>query len=515
MKSIANWRIQTGATIGFIEQLLGSNTISGAFFTQAKLRSFNILALALILLWSLSPLGSQASLRVVSVVDVYPSNTSTLTAMNTFAEYAFGFSEGLGEAVTLVRSPFTAAIMSANILKNRNQDLWGNIRLPSIESLTSDGNTDWVNISDPTNVQYPSLVGVPVTSLPTVGNTTFALSGSYLNVTCGVLELQSNFTDFTGANAPKPGGNTDCTWEAFTALQQLQLALSIPCKPVQINNGTRDARKLIWESSNQDYTFTHAECELYTTYVEVNMECAGSSCLPTSVKRSPQPPGNLTWTVFDFESGMISVSGFLQLFTGMFPGATVSGGEIPTVAYLVNPYNAIAPGNTNTPYSVGKTLFETRLAQMLNTQLVLGISPPDVVGGFNSTLQIYNGGNGTNIIATTSIQQRVMHCNRAWLVILALASLTLIVAAFIPAILRHITLVPDVLGTLSLGMLNNQTHTLVGNSAWNGWERAGKMRNVKVRLGDIRPGSDIGQIGLGGPLDTTVVSEVRAGRLYR
>jgi hypothetical protein len=34
MKSIATWRIQRGTTVGFVEQLLGSNSISGVLVTQ-------------------------------------------------------------------------------------------------------------------------------------------------------------------------------------------------------------------------------------------------------------------------------------------------------------------------------------------------------------------------------------------------------------------------------------------------------------------------------------------------
>lgn len=363
MKSVATWRIQSGTTVGLVEQLVGSNTISGALVTQAKLQAFNPLGFFIVVLWCLSPLGSQASLRVVSVVRNYPSNVTTLTAMDTFSEYMYGNAEGLSEAITKVSSPFIAAMMSASLLKNRNQDLWGNIRLPSIERLSDDENTNLINIANPADIEYPSLVGIPLTTLPFVGNTTFALSGSYLNITCGILALQSDFTNFTSSNAPNPGKNTDCSWITKTA-DMLQIAISQPCNVTQINNGTREARKLIWESDDsiEGDRVTHTECELHTTYVDVNMLCVGSTCSPLWVQRPPKPPRDRKWTVFDFGGGWLDTSGFLSLFMETFSEAGLSGGLQPTVSYFVDPYNAITSTNTTDVYDVGKTTFEMRLA---------------------------------------------------------------------------------------------------------------------------------------------------------
>lgn len=88
MKSIASWRLQTSrrATIGLVQQFLGSQTISGAFLTQIRLRARNAFAIFTVLLWCLSPLGSQASLRVISVVDTYSISQMHLATMNTFTE---------------------------------------------------------------------------------------------------------------------------------------------------------------------------------------------------------------------------------------------------------------------------------------------------------------------------------------------------------------------------------------------------------------------------------------------
>jgi hypothetical protein len=522
MRAIAAWKIQNGTTVGLIEQLLGSNNITGALTTQIQLRALNALGIFIVVLWCLSPVGSQASLRVVSVVPSYPHSTTPLTAMDTFAEYIYGGPNGYSEASTKVRSPFTASLLSASLLKTRNQDLWENIRLPSIEGLSNDGNPSWVNISFGAEVQYPSLVGVPVRNIPSSNaiNATFILSGSYLNVTCGILEPQADFTNFTASNVTAPGGKTDCAWYS-SQIGQLQIAISESCGVEPELNGTvRDARKFIWESGSQNgilgSNITHAECELYTTYVDVNMLCVGNTCSPTAVRRNPQPPRDRNFTVFDFGEGLYDTNGFATLFTNMFPGSSISGGN-PTIFYCVDPYHAITSQNFTDIYDIGKPNFEMCLAQMLNTQLVLGIDTPSVTGNFNPPS---NTSFGTplktmDIIGTSNTEQDIVRCNRGWLAVLLLSSITLFVVGFIAAVLRLVTLVRDVLGTLSFAMLENRCQNLEGSSAWTGAERAMRMRDVKVILGDVHPESEVGQIALAAPGEGTAVSMVQRGRMYK
>ena len=67
MKAIAAWKIERGADIATLERLLGSRAIGSALITAFQMKSINVLGLALILLWSLSPLGGQASLRTPSL----------------------------------------------------------------------------------------------------------------------------------------------------------------------------------------------------------------------------------------------------------------------------------------------------------------------------------------------------------------------------------------------------------------------------------------------------------------
>ena len=67
MYQIARWKLEKGATMGTLEQLMGSRTIGSTVLTQIQLRTFNVLAVLLVLVWAFSPLGGQSLLRMLDL----------------------------------------------------------------------------------------------------------------------------------------------------------------------------------------------------------------------------------------------------------------------------------------------------------------------------------------------------------------------------------------------------------------------------------------------------------------
>ncbi|RAK98888.1 uncharacterized protein BO80DRAFT_426992 [Aspergillus ibericus CBS 121593] len=528
MKSIASWRIQTrrGATVGLLEQCLGSQTISGALLTQIRLGMLNVFAVLTIVLWCLSPLGSQASLRVISIVASYPSSPINLTTMNTFTAYGYGYAEGRSEAVTAVADPVIASIMAASLLGTRNQDLWGNVRFPAIEKNT---NSEWMDILQTNNLSYASLVGTPVNNMASSGNTSFTLPGSYLSVSCSKFGIsnETKFINYTSSDAPTPNNGVDCTWASSKGGTQYQIAISKPCSGVSASmaSGTRPARKLIWESQveytsgdNEDAGWTLAECDLTTTYVDANVSCTGSTsgsssastCNLSSVRRSPTPQYNHNWTVFDFDN--VAAQSVLTLLTGLFPYSQLSGGYQPIVAYLADPYHAVIGTTLMPTYTVGREVFEIRLAQLLNPVLYIGIGAPAFTGSYNASLSPW-AASTLKIGANATIQQDVVQCSRAWLGVLILASVTIFMCAIVGAVLRFITLMPDVLGSISVAFLHNRTTDVPGSSTWSSDEWAKNTRDKTLYLGDVEPGAEVGCIALATSAEDVDVHPVK-GRYY-
>lgn len=523
MKSIASWRLQTsrGATIGLVQQCLGSQTISGAFLTQIRLRVLNVFAIFTILLWCLSPLGSQASLRVISVVDTYSNSPMHLASMNTFTEYHYGFAEGVSEAVTTVANPVIASISAASLLGTRNQDLWGNIRFPMVENLDNTSN-GWMGVPQNNNLTYASLVGTPVANLPRLGNTSFTLPGSYLAISCSVFgsSNQTAFINYTSPDTPPPNNGADCSWTSSMGGTQYQIAISVPCDTFNtpMASGTRNARTLVWESyiygDSESIPWTRAECDLTTTYVDANVTCTASSsgsssasiCNLSSARRSLTPQFNSNWTVLDIAGGPFDAGEVLNLLTGLFPYAQVSGGLQPVLTYFTNPYHAVGSYGAPT-YTAGQKVFETRLAQLLNPILYIGIDSSQFTGSFEADES------ALNLTGITTLKQEVIRCNLPWLVVLIFASLTISICALIGAYLRIITLTPDILGSISLALLHNKTKGIEGSSTWSSDEWARNLRESKLYLGDVEPGAEVGRIALATSLQDLHVGLIK-GRTY-
>ncbi|KKA24995.1 hypothetical protein T310_0976 [Rasamsonia emersonii CBS 393.64] len=430
MRSLATWRIQRGATVKFVEQLMGSYSISGAVFTQLFLHAFDLVGLAIVLIWVLSPLGSQASLRVISPDTVYLTNNTALTAIDTFSRYPDAGVDSIDWSYIPLRAIFSAGLMSVKLLQTRNQDIWGNIRIPYLghDAVMSD---DWTVFANTSNVTYSSLVGVPIFTIPQEGNTTFTMSTSYLDPSCSVFDLRpaldnatnDGFTNYSSPDAPRPPGRTDCSWDTASGYL-VSVAGSRPCQTLVFNSTTgRDARVLVLESL-MDYVpqyISHMECQLFTTRTGV---------------------------------------------------------------------------------------FELRLAQLLNTQFLSALSPNNTIGFFEPADQ-YSNWRMVNVTAQTTTSRSVVRCNHAWLAALIIASAACFVAAVAGAAARLATLVPDVLGTLSLAMLDNRCGDIaVGGSTLDGATKAALLKNVRVRLGDVRPQEEVGLIALAGPLGSETSTKV-------
>ena len=65
MHTIALWGLELGERMKVLGQLLGSTSVFDTVVTQLKFRNIGFIGAGLIILWALSPIGGQASLRVL------------------------------------------------------------------------------------------------------------------------------------------------------------------------------------------------------------------------------------------------------------------------------------------------------------------------------------------------------------------------------------------------------------------------------------------------------------------
>ncbi|CAG8977001.1 hypothetical protein HYALB_00012853 [Hymenoscyphus albidus] len=483
MRTIATFLIQSGSSIGVLEQLLGSRTISGALFTQIRLRAMDSVALVIIILWCLSPLGSQAALRVVYIAPQFHTNRTSPTAMNTFAGYEYSYAAGIVS------------------------DLWGNVRLPSLEALNYNG-TSWLNIRDKP-VEYTSLVGVPVGPLPTLpqANTTYNLTNSYLKGSCDrfdALPAEYHLINYTSEPPPIPPNqfNKTCGWVS-SFITPLQIGLTVPCA-YNPNEKDFDTRHLTWETLNNVESATIAECHLSTTTIELSLTCSHSKCEPTAIRSSPNPEiGHKT--VLDL---VPHPEILLQLLAEAFPRSSLSGGQNPIISYFLNPSDAIVSTNHTALHLIGRSNFELRLTQILNTVLMLGIGRNSVTSSFDTFLSSPISVPNSTVPADVVTKRYIVRCDRAWLSVLIVASFFTALVVAGAMVLQFFTLAPDILGTVGLAMLDREDNFESGvaggvggagrfrRTAWDGNDWTRTRREMIVRLADVKPGEQVGRIGL-------------------
>ncbi|KAI1304465.1 hypothetical protein F5Y03DRAFT_170339 [Xylaria venustula] len=553
LKSIATWKLQRGTTIGRVEQLLGSHTIVGSIVTQIELRTFGLVAIIIVVLWSLSPLGSQAALRIAHVETKIVESQHTIKMLNPDSIYVTGeYSSDLQGSLPM--SLFSNALVSSTVLEGKTQDAWGGLRIPMIEVFDNYTNGDWISLSpNGSETVFSSIIGVPHNSTFPVGMTTFTVNTSYMTLDCPVFETrpESQWTNFTDAHSAPRLENKINTWypkwvtflgDSLVAPNGIRLAVStclIGCEvaltPEEIQK-PREARRLVWESPYLNGT-DHVDCTIHTTYVDVNYTCSSpSQCDATGVRLSHSLPQPSTFSNFNFphlnktdpwlkrnftsfDRGSVGDAiGLLELLTSSFT-LHDSGTMFPVMGYMISPKD---PYTTDSPYdwkgmaSLGRKTFETRLTQIINTQYLAGIAPRTTIG-VDPLLAPKDEQEPTLLktIATTGVGESFFVCDKGWFSAVFIISVIVLATAAVGAVLRRLTLVPDVLGTLSVATLDNRCERLpTKGTMLSGLERARYMKGVGIRLGDVEPSQPVGRIALVAPLQDVPAGIVESWREY-
>lgn len=116
-------RVERGERLGVLDQLQGSTSFAGTLITAAPTRGVGFVTVILIAIWSLSPLGGQASLHsfyylpnMTETATIFPylsiNNTNLIPAL-----------PGVVNDVQQSNTMFITAIMNPEHIKNSSMDL--------------------------------------------------------------------------------------------------------------------------------------------------------------------------------------------------------------------------------------------------------------------------------------------------------------------------------------------------------------------------------------------------------
>ena len=500
-KSVAQWRLEKGVAVGYLDQLVGSTSMISTFSTQYKLRAFNILALALVTLWTLSPVGGQASLRLLETGNKTTTTQISLNYLNMSANMLAGFDVPGNKAASMpVIWGAAGALYGSSLFSPRNVvlskvDTWGNPKIPMLESIDgASSSNDW--FTPPENTTYSSSIGLSIAGVPDTGKSTFMAQSGYFYFDCfGYYPT----ADHRNATCGVPGLLDDLdnlTWPHFPTSRE-----RAP------RNISKDDFRLVNYCPIPYGKDRHANCSLSTSYVDVELNCVNKACEVSQIRRSQAsdlPPPS--WTVFD---GVNNAFAFSWL---MYQWSLLAGNSIPISGYIVDPNNqtiwyATDNATTTRRMALEKAMTDKdmsiRLSQLLNTFWSASIGYATVQSGLDldktllSSMSAGYRSPSMRTVAQHSQFEEVMIVNNGWLAIFLISILLLTAISFLGFAASVLSRGPEI-GYYLSSMLKDNRHITadVGSSALSASDRARAMKHLRVKYGDISHEDEVGYIAI-------------------
>ncbi|KAH0538704.1 hypothetical protein FGG08_004721 [Glutinoglossum americanum] len=536
-----------------IEQMMRSQTVFSTIQSALSLRLFSFSTLILLSLWSLNPIGGQASLRALSLDTPISTHSTPISYMSLDPQIALKFDVFGGlSSITyyrpLISSLFGSALYSpeaavqylvgseqeANLtnvitrlggmdtaILRSEQDSWGNVRIPVLHLLPGfdpDAPDTWVHVPADEVPSLSSIIGVPIQYLPTrfggisSGNITFNMESNYHRFECFDWKLLSGDGEVAWLDA----NNYNLSALPFSVHESTGFFLDTNTsdtsrvKPWANNDTTTQMpARTIWFASRGDDLGRDLEmitsvtyCAISQEYVEARVQCSNAGpdsrtgCAITAMRQSQKPHFCSNFTELDagiYESHLSVLSNILP--------ESHSFTSSPQEFFLYDPPGAF----TNIKYSVSAVqmshvpinVFQDRLAFLYNTFSTITKAPNLIVGGeFVSPF-----GDGSILVSANAewsyLLGPVYRLHTDWAAVYFFAVAVLCICAFWTVIVRLRLRVPDMLGSVS-SLTRDSAFIGVPSAAstLDGDERARLLKDMWIRLQDVQPGAQIGRISL-------------------
>ncbi|KAG4438755.1 hypothetical protein IFR05_005783 [Cadophora sp. M221] len=553
MMKVASWKLEKGASLGLLERLVGSRTVGGTIITQARLRSIGIVSLGLVLLWLLSPLGSQSVLRILSTTSKLSSSDSEIAYSNSRqASRASGpiFNTWFSAFAAM----FSSAILTPDEAKNSSMDIWGNVRIPLFSSLSNIGADEngWRRIPETGYTPiYTSLFGIPISNIP-IGNTTLNIESTYMELSCSNITSQlvrgpNFFTNpglisTTGPFNSSQNISATTTWamgyvgEDITSLLPNSSVKALDSLPSDIASKAYLPGLFLYQDFTGRQNVTSVYCVPSQAYVESTVRCdKSSSTAPATCGIIAQRLSLLPHIPTALTSFSI-LSTFLSL-TSLLPFTTPSANNIDLMQnYLIKPFSntyiqstatvsqpptSSSSSNESRLLTVSLEDISHRLSQIINTFLEGSLpNAPSSLKHDTPPTPIFITANTSTLLSaqisalpatltvpgklTTTIT--VFSISWVWTSLFIFSTLFVFLSALFAAILSRQTLTREYLSFVSSLCRESQYVSFPGGGVGiDGFERSRLCQDVRIKLGDL------GDVEGGCEIGTGVA--VRVGRL--
>jgi len=467
--------------------------------------------LGLLAAWALSPLGGQATLRILEKSDEITTGNVDLWFPLLNSSTTFMGKGAADTEIVLTNTLFLSALTTTIERRNASVDNNGYVKIPFLSSVkdtsSDDGSSTWTDVSILNGgIVFSALTGIPVTNLPTDGDVEFTMESPYFTLDCPIFDINNlnNRTipaadNHTFFNVGKSGVN-------FGATHHFNFS-----NATGFGKYTRDL--YIKTDGFDPIPGFYAQCNLTQEFVESRIACTNGTCSVNAI-RSSQIPHNL----IDENYYQIAIDPIYLNFLSYLLEATAPP-ELNTYnlveSYITNitnplwPFSLLGPltntsGGRSPIDQLTNEIFAYRLAQLLNTFWQAGTLPytsyaslspedvKDIINNASPANPVYFG----NTTAQTQLSRTHYKCSIVWGVILLVCCLVLLVAGLLNLLLGLRIRGPDFLGYVSsLTRDNKYCPTPEGGSTMNGDERSRLLKDLRVQLVDTNK-QDIGHLAI-------------------
>ncbi|ERF73579.1 hypothetical protein EPUS_07513 [Endocarpon pusillum Z07020] len=523
MRTYALWRAEKGEELGILEQLNGSQNLLAAFERAILIPGLGLLSTGIVLLWLLSPIGGQSSLRVLSKGTSTTTGEATLYYFNNTSEegsVAFQGASAYEDYKGGVSAVFQAALTSLERVKG--SDIWGNVKIPVLQYMAHHQHADdgWLEFDEDNYKEpYSALTGLVISGLKDDTDSRFTIESSYFNLTCTGPILFNNsismeFSGFTEYGAPfiYRENNASLLFQPIPGYANHDIANTYMIDTNYNHSQRTDSEtryNYIYASTNAiigEYTRAIAayNCTVGVTYVENDLQCVGRSCRVQRLRPSRRAVPNYSGWPWPVQS----VAEDQLLLDWMNTATSIHGGSARTSAidfYISgskNPFDNMQPISY---HNITGEQMGRRLQSLVNTgwQLsyqgsatvrapsenltALDVSIPPF--GINSTY--YRDGVGYPVATTTAITTSttgIYVAGRAWVSVTIIVSFVLLFCSIAGMVFKYVYHSPDILGFVSSMTRDNPNFEQIpGSDKMDGLQRARAMKHVRVQIVDVAP----------------------------
>ncbi|KAL3460034.1 hypothetical protein BJX64DRAFT_278779 [Aspergillus heterothallicus] len=405
LKSIGRYCAQRSVRMSTLWALMNTNATADPILHLTSMPA-SILVWFLLVLWVMSPLGGQSTIRLMYNTNTTDISHSELRYWDNGPLGNMFFYTGImvgndGSWPLSMRDIYAASLMQSTNIKAGPLDQWGNVKIPRVEAgnateVTPDG---WMPVPAAKSIDsFTSLFGMPMVGLTEIvqqGDINFTIESTYLEVS-RPSTFQRNNT--RGQDYGMTVECVDCyqgqslTGFAIRAQRFLGLPVRDRDKDVANFRNYTDPRTLRFNNTVDIYT-TVTTCQVTQRMVEALIECKDGSCAATKVRESTTDHRPKDYTSFDLWAWLV-----LNMITGASsqePAYEVIWGTAPTGLFIND--SLAFPMQSGMDYSstdvnftaIDPDVFSTRVSILLNTGLQAFMAPTGFAGNLPTNFSLY------------------------------------------------------------------------------------------------------------------------------